>query len=345
MSSKPSHSPGRSAHLVPIALLAALGVSSMGNSALAAPTAGLTRPGRATDGLDRPRQLIPVSTVVLGAPVRATYTVKRGDTLSGIAARTGASVASLRQANGIGADSLIRVGDSLSIPAGAATAAPQPAPTGSASSGYRVHSGDTLGGIARRYNTSVAALQAANPGVRPNALQIGQKITIPRGSAAPVANTSGDRSYPSATTQAANANRSALAARAVPGRAQMQQLVANTARQHGVDPALAQAIAQQESGFDMHAVSAANAVGVMQITPSAGAWASSLLGRRLDLLDPHDNVTAGVVVLRANLRAAGDEATGIAAYYQGLPSVQSKGQFADTRRYVASVQTLQARFL
>jgi soluble lytic murein transglycosylase-like protein len=124
----------------------------------------------------------------------------------------------------------------------------------------------------------------------------------------------------------------------------MQQIIASTARRWGVDPALAQAVAFQESGFNMRSVSPANAVGAMQVIPASGRWASSLAGRSLDLLDPHDNATAGVVILRALTRAEDDQATAIAGYYQGLASVRSKGMFADTRRYVANVQTLMARF-
>ncbi len=124
----------------------------------------------------------------------------------------------------------------------------------------------------------------------------------------------------------------------------MQAIVAATARANGVDPALAQAISFQESGFNMRAVSPANAVGAMQVIPSSGVWASELAGRRLDLLDPHDNALAGVLILKANLRAAGDQGTAIAAYYQGLRSVRTNGMYADTRRYVANVQTLAARY-
>jgi soluble lytic murein transglycosylase-like protein len=98
-----------------------------------------------------------------------------------------------------------------------------------------------------------------------------------------------------------------------------------------------------ESGFDQRQVSAANAIGVMQVLPSSGAWAGELLGRRLDLLEAGDNVTAGVVLL-ATLGHQGDEQTALAGYYQGLTSVRRHGMFADTRRYVATVRTLKLRF-
>ena len=91
-------------------------------------------------------------------------------------------------------------------------------------------------------------------------------------------------------------------------------------------------------------MSPANAIGCMQVIPSSGVWASRLVGRRLDLLDPDDNVTAGVAIIAALLRSAPDERTAIAGYYQGLGSVRKNGMFPDTRRYVANVQRLEARF-
>jgi LysM repeat protein len=50
-----------------------------------------------------------------------------------------------------------------------------------ASSGrtYTVAAGDTLGSIAAKEHTTVDALLAANPGVDPTGLQIGDTITLP----------------------------------------------------------------------------------------------------------------------------------------------------------------------
>ena len=48
--------------------------------------------------------------------------------------------------------------------------------------GYRVRTvrpGDTFYRLARQYNTSLSAIETANPGVDPDDLQIGQQITIP----------------------------------------------------------------------------------------------------------------------------------------------------------------------
>jgi LysM repeat protein len=43
---------------------------------------------------------------------------------------------------------------------------------------YVVQSGDTLGSMAEKYNTTVDELMTLNPGIDPTALHIGQKIRV-----------------------------------------------------------------------------------------------------------------------------------------------------------------------
>ena len=70
-----------------------------------------------------------------------------------------------------------------------------------ANSEYIVVQGDTLGKIAKRNGVSVKALEAANPGVVPTKLKVGQKLVIPAGgksaadAVAPAANGTGAASY------------------------------------------------------------------------------------------------------------------------------------------------------
>ena len=47
---------------------------------------------------------------------------------------------------------------------------------------YIVRSGDTLGEIAERYGTSVATLRRSN-GLDSSAIRVGQRLTVPAGSA------------------------------------------------------------------------------------------------------------------------------------------------------------------
>lgn len=342
MSFTPRLPAARASQIVPLALLTALGVSAP------APAQASSAP-RGASTLAKP-DASPVVLTTAAAPVRAgSYTVRSGDTLSHVGARFGVTVAALQRANGLGSSTLIRTGQRLNVPTSSSgttsTGSSSTKSSGSVRSGrtYTVRSGDTLSSIAAANGTSLRSVVAVNPGISANNLQVGQKISLPAGSSGS-SNSFAGRTYPKATVDAADANRSTLSTRANPSRATMQQLVRDTARRYGVNVALAQAIAFQESGFRMTAVSPANAVGTMQVIPSAGAWASQLAGRKLNLLDPQDNVTAGVLILRANLRAAGDEPTAIAAYYQGLSSVRANGMFTDTKAYVRAIQAHKARF-
>jgi LysM repeat protein len=61
----------------------------------------------------------------------------------------------------------------------AAGAAPTAEATPQGPRTHTVQPGDTLLAIAERYDTTVDAIRAANPGVDPAALRIGQELTIP----------------------------------------------------------------------------------------------------------------------------------------------------------------------
>ncbi|WP_063695709.1 LysM peptidoglycan-binding domain-containing protein [Amycolatopsis orientalis] len=98
-----------------------------------------------------------------------TYTVRPGDTLSGIAVRFGTTVSVLTALNAISNPNLIRVGQVLRL-------------TGSPASGdrqYQVRYGDTLSAIALRFGTTVAALSARNRIANPNKIQAGQWLSLP----------------------------------------------------------------------------------------------------------------------------------------------------------------------
>ena len=290
------------------------------------------------------------------------YEVRNGDTVSQIARDTGTSAQAIRSANSLDAQYRIRAGQTLTIPSGtSATSAPAATPTAAPAGSHTVVAGDTVSAIARATGSSTSAIVSANGLDARGFIRIGQTLTIPgAGAAAPTVTTVssvsppvqatsdeplvGDtflgRTYSRDVVSAANDNKATLNAMAVPSKADMQAMVRSTARAHGVDPALALAIATQESGFDQRAVSPANAIGTMQVIPSSGDWASDMVGRDLNLLDPQDNVTAGVAILARLLATSPSVDTAIAGYYQGQTSVRNNGMFDDTRRYVANVQTL-----
>jgi len=60
----------------------------------------------------------------------------------------------------------------------AATAKPTQKPS-TEGTRYRIKKGDTLWAIANKYGVTVKALTKANPGIKPNALKVGQVIIIP----------------------------------------------------------------------------------------------------------------------------------------------------------------------
>ena len=91
--------------------------------------------------------------ILLGAGTAeadATYTVKSGDTLSGIAELTGQSVSELAQKNGISDINHLSVGQVIETD------------DTSESGTYTVKSGDTLSGIAEKYGTTVDRLMQLN---------------------------------------------------------------------------------------------------------------------------------------------------------------------------------------
>ena len=225
------------------------------------------------------------SAPVAQAPAAGTYTVKPGDTLGAIAARHGVSLASVLAANNLSMTSVIYPGDKLSVGSGTGvtTASSTPAPAAPAAPAapqagtYTVKPGDTLGAIAARHGVSLKSVLDANSLSMNSIIRPGQKLslsgsaTVTTASSAPAAPAAAPTdlvpstflhyTYPQHVVANANLNKQALNSMAVPSRAQMQQLVADTARSMGVDPALAQAFALQESGFDQRAVFLTQALG------------------------------------------------------------------------------------
>jgi LysM repeat protein len=275
-----------------------------------------------------------------------SYTVRRGDTVSAISLRLGVPISRILADNHLDHRGRIYAGQHLRVPAQPAKAqakAARAAASGVRTRSYTVRAGDTVSDIAARMRSTTTGIIKANHLHRTGRIVVGQRIQVPVRSASS-ANSFAGRTYPHAVVEAARHNRSRLASRSVPGRDATRRLIVHTAHRYGVDPALALAVAYQESGFNQRQVSVANAIGVMQVIPSSGRWASDLVGRRLDLLDARDNVTAGVVILKALTRSASTRSQAIAGYYQGLASVRRNGMFVDTKAYVRSIESLVHRF-
>ncbi len=135
------------------------------------------------------------------------YTIVKGDTMSGIAARYGVSTQSLLTANGLGWSSIIYPGQSVVIPGQVAAPpaadpgaidivpvvdvtpieeAPAPAPPPvPVSTTYLIKSGDTVTGIAARFGVSIQAILDANGLTRSSIIYAGRMLVIPGVSSAP----------------------------------------------------------------------------------------------------------------------------------------------------------------
>lgn len=270
-----------------------------------------------------------------------SYRIQRGDTLSAIADRYNTTVARLVRANNLpGSGSIIYAGEVIKVPGKRTPRSRYKVIR------HRVRSGETLSHVAARYGVTVRAIARGNGLRNANLVRAGQvlrvRVKASRSSRRPAAtrnNTFLGRTYPNAVVNAAAVNRRRLQHMHVPSRSQVRRMIVRTARQHGVDPYLALAVAYQESGWNQRAVSVANAIGVMQVIPSTGRWISSVYGRRLNLLNARDNIIAGVVYLKV-LRAQAPLRIAVAGYYQGLAGVRRNGMYPDTKRYVANILSL-----
>jgi peptidoglycan DL-endopeptidase LytF len=141
----------------------------------------------------------------------SSYTVKDGDTLAGIASRFGVSLDDLRAANPNINGAALSIGQSLRLPAASGVAAPAatlpastpvPAATGvpatatqpppvetpvpvatetpvSVGQTYTVVQGDIPETIAQKFGITVDELLAANPGLNPTSMHIGDVLVIP----------------------------------------------------------------------------------------------------------------------------------------------------------------------
>lgn len=114
----------------------------------------------------------------------ATYQVRWGDTLGGIARKLGLPVGDLAGANGIGDVNRIREGQVLRLPGHGAPSGAGPAV---GMRRHRVASGETLSAIARRYRTSIADLVRLNRLRNPNFIAVGDSLAVGAGWVCPVA--------------------------------------------------------------------------------------------------------------------------------------------------------------
>lgn len=277
-----------------------------------------------------------------------TYKAKEGDTLYGVASKHGVSVPALAELNRISPRQNLQQGQVLSLPE--KNDLPDEDPS------HVVAPGETLQGIAARHGISPATLRRANAMGDDSYLMVGELLLLRPSTARPhrtapepprdiprVAASAQVEGIRPSVLHAARLNKYTLLHRRHPAPAQAKLIVASIAEELGADPALMQAVALQESGFQHTTVSAGNAIGIMQVTPRSGRWASDVVGRGLDLLDIADNIVAGTVILGWLIETAESENEALAGYYQDLRSVRADGLLPETKAFVRTVQLQRQR--
>lgn len=121
-------------------------------------------------------------TVLAQQSGEVVHVVAPGENLYRISLRYNVSMASIAQRNNIANYNLIYVGQRLVISGSSGGTGPTPVPSTPAPGGgtvtYTVVRGDTLGNIARRFNTTVADIASRNGITNPNLIYVGQVLTI-----------------------------------------------------------------------------------------------------------------------------------------------------------------------
>lgn len=131
-----------------------------------------------------------------------------------------------------------------------------------------------------------------------------------------------------------------------PLRYTVETTIEGTARRFKIEPALALAVAWQESRMDQSARSETGAIGIMQVEPDTARLAAQDLGQPINAYDAADNITAGIFWLHSLLTSYnGDIASTLAAYYEGPGNLARQGYLSGTAEYVAHAEGLRRALL
>jgi membrane-bound lytic murein transglycosylase D len=128
------------------------------------------------------------------------YTVKRGDTLAGIAKKLHVTKTDLAEANYLRSTARVVAGDALMVPRevtvatalverpapakarSTAAASGQPSPSESRANlvkvSYQIKRGDTLVSIAQRFKTTVTSIKGWNPDISGDRVRAGARLTV-----------------------------------------------------------------------------------------------------------------------------------------------------------------------
>ena len=127
------------------------------------------------NGISNPNRIYVGQELII--PGSNGYIVQPGDTLQKVARKTGTTVAVLAEANGITNPNLLYVGTQLQLMVPTHTFQVD---AGSATT-HVVQPGDTLGGLAARYQTTVSSIVELNRIANPNLIRIGATLVVDGG--------------------------------------------------------------------------------------------------------------------------------------------------------------------
>ena len=212
---------------------------------------------------------------------------------------------------------------------------------------HTVRPGDTATGLAVRYHAWTAELIAHNHLGAGAVLTVGDRIEIPVVTSAVPGH---QRTRPRKARPEADRRPAAQTQRrpqhhrlSDPSRQRVRAAIVRASLRQGVDPQLSLAVSWQESGWQMHHVSSAGAIGAMQVLRSTVQWMELYAGRDLRARRLRDNVATGVTLLDVLAAETVSRARQVGAYYQGLGAVRRHGLYDETRAYVDNVLAIKQR--
>ena len=211
---------------------------------------------------------------------------------------------------------------------------------GNACSWYRVHSGDTLTGIAWRYRSTIWTLARVNNIRNVNLIFVGQQICIPyrRSGGSGLGNSSGRGLQSNGGVRWYD-----YAALDWSSRGQVASMLRTVAHNYGLPANLLLAIAWQESGWNQHVIARDGGIGVMQLMPYTAMGINTSTGIHRNPYHLWDNINLGVTYLSwLYHNFHGNLAKAISGYNEGGWAVIHRGIF--NWRYVNNVLSLMRRF-
>jgi LysM repeat protein len=142
--------------------------------------------------------MLPIGNAAQAQQEPIVHIVQQGENLFRISLRYGVPISVIAAQNGITNVNRIFVGQRLIISGGAGVIIPPTQPPTTGTGIYVVQRGDTLARIARRFNTTVAALAQLNGIVNVNLIFVGQQLRVPSGDGAVIVPTQAPGGTPAA---------------------------------------------------------------------------------------------------------------------------------------------------